>query len=81
MTTETYDFTTEDGDDVSYEMDYIEEVMDYVTSDESGSKYFQNKLARLCSKHFPSQDWSWDKMIDHWDVDDVESAIEKFEDK
>lgn len=73
-----YSFTDE-GEEYHYDWDYISEVMDYITSDETGKTYYQNKHTEIINEHLNGEDWDWKQVIDYWDVDDVIDAIDFYE--
>lgn len=60
------------------------EAMDFVTSDEyvanTGDDYFYQKHADIITAHFEG-DWSWEQAVIHWSADDLDTAVEIFEEE
>tara|TARA_B100000809_G_scaffold246906_1_gene275352 strand:+ start:282 stop:725 length:444 start_codon:yes stop_codon:yes gene_type:complete len=64
------------------DLDYLEQVMDNVTSDDykqqTGDDYFWNKHAKIISDNVPG-DWMWEDVIAFWDLEDIDKAIKIYQ--
>ena len=59
----------------------IEDVMDFVTSDEFAQEhtdYFYQRHAEIVTQHFAG-DWDWDLAVQYWSASDIARARKLYE--
>ena len=59
--------------------EFNSESMDYMTSDETGTEYFQDKHSQIINDHFNGEDWCWEEVIKYWDIEDLSEANEVYD--